>query len=62
MKVIDWLEKEGEVGSKNLLHGGHGCWEGVGGRGVATKMGGGREFCRGGRRETTAAHGHSVRE
>ena len=54
--------KRGGEGSKNLLHGWEGrCWEGVGGRprdGRRTRVlpGRGREG------ETTAAHGHSVRE
>ena len=56
----------GWLGSKNLLHGWGGAREGVGGTlggcdqdGRRTRVLPGRE---GGREETTAAHGHSVRE
>ena len=39
--------KRGGEGSKNLLHGWGGAGRAWGGQGVATKTGGGREFCRG---------------
>ena len=61
MKVIDLLELGGKGVLKTCCTGGDGWWEGVGGTGGGSQDGR-RTRVLPGRGETTAAHGHSVRE